>query len=104
MRMQLVERVREGAVKDHDEGKTRKIRVDDLERLQHQLRRATERNMKSFDEGFGAAVLMVSRGADLEQLRNACGVVAVEWQDTAPIESVSWDEEKTEECLMTFAI
>lgn len=89
--MKLVERVREGAVKDHDDyGRTRKIRVDELERLNRQLRRATERNMSAFDEGFGACVQMVERGADIEQLKAACGVVAMEWQDTEP--NTTWDD------------
>lgn len=98
--MRVVERVRTNAVKRLDsEGgfaKTRSLRlVSDLDRVTRQLRRATERNMSVFDEGFGAAVLMVEKGADLQQLKAACGVVAREWQDTEPVASVQcdWDED-----------
>jgi hypothetical protein len=107
--MKVVERVRDGAVRHRLESeginrfnrpesegvaKTRNIRlVSDLDRMTRQLRRATERNMVAFDEGFGAAVLMVANGADLEQLKAACGTVAREWQDTEPVALVDWDED-----------
>lgn len=79
--MRIIEKVRDGALK------TVSLRAESqLDRLTRQLRRATERNMRAFDEGFGAAVRMMAAGADLEQLRGACGVVAMEWQDTEPVE------------------
>ena len=40
--------------------------------------------MVAFDQGFRAAVDMVVRGADVEQLVSATGVVAREWEDTEP--------------------
>ncbi len=58
----------------------------EVTRLRRQLRRATERNSKAFDQGFAAAVDMVARGATLERLRDAAGIVSDEWRDTAPIE------------------
>lgn len=57
---------------------------DERDRLRQQVRRLSERNHRVFDEGFAAAVKMVEAGADLEQLRAAAGVVAGEWEDTAP--------------------
>jgi hypothetical protein len=85
--LRVIEKVREGAVK------TKLMRLDEVDRLTRQLRRATERNMRAFDEGFGACVQMVAAGADLEQLRAACGVVAMEWQDTEPHSAPVFDDD-----------
>jgi hypothetical protein len=59
---------------------------DEREVLIRQLRRVTERNLVAFDQGFKAAADMVARGADLEQLVAATGVVSREWEDTEPTE------------------
>lgn len=96
--MKVVERIRPGAVRSHAD--TVRIRTplalretvaapsdpkeDEIDQLRRQLRRAVERNSSAFDQGFAAAVAMVAAGADAEQLRRASGVVACEWEDTAP--------------------
>lgn len=96
--MKIVEKIRDGAI--GATAPTRQLRVhkaamtseeDEQAVLLRQLRRATERNSRAFDEGFEAAVVMVQNGADLEQLRAASGAVAIEWSDTAPIEIVAHD-------------
>ncbi len=62
---------------------------DELGRLRRQLRRSTARNSEAFDQGFAAAVDMVARGATLDRLRDASGVVAREFDDTEPMVIVS---------------
>ncbi len=58
---------------------------DEHDHLVRQLRRITERSHTTFDRGFAAAVEMVRRGADLEQLQEAQGTVAQELHDTEPV-------------------
>lgn len=77
--MKIVERYRQRPL-------TKIIRHEsDAERLERQLRRATERNHTMFDQGFQAAVRMLEAGADLKRLKEASGVVATECADTDPI-------------------
>jgi hypothetical protein len=58
----------------------------EIARLRRQLRQVTDRNSRAFDQGFAAAVDMVARGATLERLREASGVVESEWRDTEPVD------------------